>query len=120
MLFKYTVALPPQSLFCVLSHRIAPNITLNGSNSTGLQGASNLTFKICLVTLSINNNGNNTIAVGRSVNALMKLIHHIEGDANKVKIAPWKSKQPNLGVLKYTKGGKYPEAEVEKYVYAFR
>ena len=48
----------------------------------------------------------------------MKVIHGIEGDVNKIKIAPWKIKQPNLEVLKYIKGGKYPEAEVEKYVYS--
>ena len=29
-------------------------------------------------------------------------------------------KQPNLGVLKYIKGGKYSDAEVGKYVYAVR
>ena len=29
-------------------------------------------------------------------------------------------KQSNLEVLKYIKGGKYPEAEVGKYVYAVR
>ena len=31
-----------------------------------------------------------------------------------------KKKKPNLEVLKYTKGGKHPEAEVGKYVYAVR
>ena len=95
-MFKDAVALLPHSSFRILSHQIEPDSTPNASNSTVQQATSNRTFKICLVTLSINNNGNNTIAVGRSVNALMKLIHHIEGDANKVKIAPWKSKQPNL------------------------
>ena len=30
------------------------------------------------------------------------------------------SKEPNLGVLKYIKGGKYLNAEVGKYVYAVR
>ena len=50
----------------------------------------------------------------------MKVIHGIEGDANRVKITPWKSKQPNLEVLKYIKCGKYPDAEVGKYTYAFR
>ena len=58
--------------------------------------------------------------MGKGVNALTKVIHGIEGDAYKVKIAPRKSKQPNLEVLKYIKGGKYPEAEVGKYLYAFR
>ena len=48
----------------------------------------------------------------------MKVIHGVEGDSNKVKIAPWKIKQTNLEVLKYIKGGKYPVAEVSKYVYA--
>ena len=50
----------------------------------------------------------------------MELIHGIEVDANKVKLAPWKTKQPNLEVLKYIKDGKYPESEVGKYVYAIR
>ena len=58
--------------------------------------------------------------MGKGVNALTKVIHGIEGDAYKVKIAPRKSKQHNLEVLKYIKGGKYPEAEVGKYLYAFR
>ena len=56
--------------------------------------------------------------MGKAVNALMKVIHEIEGDANKVKIALWKRKQPNLEVLKYIKGEKYPKEEVGKYVYA--
>ena len=43
-------------------------------------------FKICLVTLSTTMNDNNTIIVGKMVNALRKVIHGIEGDANKVKI----------------------------------
>ena len=50
----------------------------------------------------------------------MKLINGNEGGANKVKIYPQKSKKPNLEVLKYTKTGKYPAAEVGKYVYAVR
>ena len=50
----------------------------------------------------------------------MKVIYGIEGYTNKVKIAPWKRKQPNLEVLNYTKGVKYPEAEVGKYLYAVR
>ena len=58
--------------------------------------------------------------VSKAVNALMKVIHIIEGDANQVKISPWKIKQPNLEVMKYIKGGKYPDAEVVKYVYAVR
>ena len=41
--------------------------------------------------------------MGKAVNALMKVINGIEGSANKVKISPWKSKQPNLLVLKYIK-----------------
>ena len=72
------------------------------------------------MNLSITNNYNNAITVGKAVNELMKVIHGIEGYANRVKIAPWKSKQPNLEVLKYTKGGKYPESEVGKYVYVVR
>ena len=44
----------------------------------------------------------------------MKAIHIIEVDANKVKIAPRKSKQPNLEVLNYIKGEKYDKAEVGK------
>ena len=51
---------------------------------------------------------------------MIKVIHGIEGDANKVKISPCKIKQPNLEVLKYTKGSKYPEEEVWKYVYSIR
>ena len=49
---------------------------------------------------------------------MMKLIHGIEGYANKVKIEQLKSKLPNLGVLKYIKGEKYLDAEVGKYVYS--
>ena len=44
----------------------------------------------------------------------MKLIRGIELDANKVKKAPWKIKQPNVEVLNYIKGGKYPEKEFGK------
>ena len=51
------------------------------------QGNSNCTLKICLVTLSIANNDNNTIVVDKVVNALTKVIHGIEVDSNKVKIA---------------------------------
>ena len=50
-------------------------------------------------TLPFAKNYNNAIAVGKAVNALMKVIHEIEGDSNKFKISPWKSKQPNLEVL---------------------
>ena len=39
---------------------------------------------------------------------------------NKVKIPKQKSKQPNLEVLKYIKGGKYPKVEVVQYFYAVR
>ena len=49
---------------------------------------------------------------------MRKVIHDIEGYYEKVKIARWKSKQFNLEVLKYIKGGKYPEVEVSKYIYA--
>ena len=45
---------------------------------------------------------------------MMKLIHGIEGETNKVKLAPQKRKQPNLYVLKYIQGGNYPKAEVGK------
>ena len=65
-------------------------------------------------------NNNNAIAVGKAVNALMKVIHYIERDANKVKMAQWKIKQPKLDVLKYIRGGKYPKAEVGKYLYSVR
>ena len=61
--------------------------------------------KDAFVILSIMNNDNNAIAVIKSVNVLIKVINGIEGDANKVIIAPWKSKQPNLDVLKYIKRG---------------
>ena len=50
-------------------------------------------LKIFLVTLFITKNYNNKIAVGKVVNTLMRIIHKIEVDANKVKMAPWKSKQ---------------------------
>ena len=100
MLFKYSVALLPHSSFRILLHQITPDSTSDGSNSTVLQGTSNRTLKICLVTLSIANNDNNATTVGKAVNAPMKGIHGIEGDYNKVKIDPWKSKQPNLEVMK--------------------
>ena len=48
----------------------------------------------------------------------MKVIYGIEINSNKVKIAPWKIKRPNLDVLKYIKGSKYPEAEIVKYLYS--
>ena len=48
---------------------------------------------------------------------LEKVIHGVEGDANKFNMAPWKSKQHYLEVLKYIKGGEYPNAEVGKYLY---
>ena len=51
---------------------------------------------------------------------MMRLIHGIGGDVNKFKIVPWKINQPKLGVLKYTKGGKYPKAECGKKVYTVR
>ena len=116
MLLKEAVSLPPQSSFRILSNKIAPDSTLNGSNSTGWKGTSKPTLIICLVNPSTSKNDNNTIAVGKAVNELMKVIHGIEGDSNRVKISPWKSKQPNLEVLKYIKGGKNTEVEVGKYV----
>ena len=45
-------------------------------------------MKRCLVTLSTMKNNNNTIAVGKAVNAPMKVIHDIGVNANKFKIAP--------------------------------
>ena len=86
----------------------------------GRRGTSNCTLKIFLVTLYISKNKNNAIVVGNAVNALTKLIHGIKGDVNKVKIVPWKIKQPNIDFLKYIKGGKYPEVEVGKYIYVVR
>ena len=100
MLFTDEVALPPHSLFCILSHQIAHDSILNGSNSTGRQGTSNRTLKILLVTLYIAKNNNNPITVGKAVTVLMKVIHGIEGYSNKVKIAPRKSKEPNLEIMK--------------------
>ena len=120
MIFKYTLALPSHSLFRILSRLNAPDSTLKGSNSTIRQGTSNCTYKRCLDTLSMSKNNNNAIAVGKAVNALMEVMHGIEGDANKVKIAPWKSKQPNLEVMRYIKVRKYPEVEVGQYVHAVR
>ena len=99
MIFKDAVALLPHSLFHILSHQIILDSTLNGSKSTGWQGTSNLTLKISLVTLSIANNYNNTIGVGKAINVLMEVIYGIEGYSNKVKIDSQKSKKPNLGVL---------------------
>ena len=46
--------------------------------------------------------------MGKAVKALMKVIHFIEGDTNKVKISLWKIKQPNLQVLEYFKGVNKP------------
>ena len=34
-------------------------------------------------------NNNNVLTVGNAVNVLMKIIRGIEGDINKIKIAPW-------------------------------
>ena len=121
MLFKDTVVLPPHSLFCILSHHITPDSTSNGFNSTDWQGTSKiLPWTKCLVTISIAMNNNNAITVGKAVNALMKVVHGIDRYTNKVKIAPWKIKQPNMEFLKYIKGGRYPKTEVGKYVYAIR
>ena len=106
MLSKDAVALPTHSLFRILSHRIATDSIPNGFNSNGRQGTSNLTLKRCLVTLFIGNNDNNKITFGKAVNAMLKLIHGIEVDANKVKIDPCKIKQHKLEVLKYIKGVK--------------
>ena len=100
MVFKDAVALPYHSSFHILSHLIAHCSISNGSNSTGRQGTSNRTLKRCFFTLSIANNYNNKIAVGKAVNALIKVIHCIEVDTDKVKIAPWKIKQPNLEVMR--------------------
>ena len=106
MVFKDEVLLPPHSFFLILSHHIAPDRTSNGSVSTGRWGTSNRNLKQCLVTLSIKKNGNNLIAVGKTVNALTKVIDDIEGDSNEVKLEQWKINRPNLYVLKYIKGGK--------------
>ena len=65
-------------------------------------------------------NNNNTITLGKALNLLMKVIHGIEVDSNKVKISPWKIKQPNLEVLNYIKVGNYAKEEVQKYVYTIR
>ena len=120
MLFKDAVSLPPQSSFRILSHQIAPDSTLNSSTSIRQQGTSKLTLKKWLVPLSIANNYSNEIAVEKAINVLMKVIHGIKGHANRVKIDPWKSKQTNLEVLKYIKGGTYPKSEVGKYIFDVR
>ena len=96
MLFEYTVALPPHEMFCTLIHKISPDSTSNGSDSTGRQGTSNRNLKIFLINLSITRNNINKIAVFKAVNKLMKVIQGIEGYTKKVKINPWKSKHPNL------------------------
>ena len=90
MLFKDAVSLPTHGFTRILSHHIVPDSTSNSSISTGRKGTSKRTLKIFLVTLSIAKNTNNTIAVGKAVNALIKVIHRIEGDTNKVKMASWK------------------------------
>ena len=101
MIFRDTVVLLPQ-----ISFRVSPDIKLNGSDSMGWCGTSNRTIKICLVALSIAKNNINAIMVGKEFNALTKVIHSIEVDANKVKISLWKWKQPNLYILNYIKGEK--------------
>ena len=88
IIFKYAVALLSHSPLCILSHLITPDSTSNGSNSTGQQGTSSCNLKRFLVTLSIAKNNKNLIAFFNVVYALMKVIHGIEGDANKVKISP--------------------------------
>ena len=75
MLFTDAVILLPHIYFHIISHHIALDITLNGYDSTSRCGTSNHTIKICLVNLSIENNDNNSIAVGKEVNALMLVIH---------------------------------------------
>ena len=120
MLFKDAVALPTHSTFFILSHQVSPDSTLKGYNSTGQQVNSNHTLKICLVTIYIAKNDNNGIEVGKAGNALMKVLHDIGGDANKVKIDLRKSKQSDLEVMKYIKDGKYPETKIGIYVYAVR
>ena len=120
IIFKDVVDLLPHSSFRILSHQISFDSTSNGYNSTIRQGTNNRTLIRCRVNLYILKKNNNAIAVVKAFNTLVKLIHDIEGDVNKIKIAPWKSKQPNLEVLRYIKGEKYPEAEVGKYIYAIR
>ena len=105
MIFKYAVGVPPHSSFHILSQLILPNSTLNVSTSTDQQGTSIRTLNIYLVTISIGNNNSNSNTLGKAVNDQKKIIHDIEGDANKVKLAPWKIKQPNLEVMKYIRGG---------------
>ena len=51
---------------------------------------------------------------------ILTVIHGITGNANKSKISPCKRKKPNVEVLDYIKGGKYPEAEFSKYIYAIK
>ena len=104
--FKYTVAFLTHSSFRILSRRIAPDSTPNVSNSTSRQGNINRTFKIFLVTLSTVRKVKNSIAVSKAVKRIIKVIHGIEGDAQKVKISPWKIKQPNLEFMKYIKAEK--------------
>ena len=118
ILFKYAVVLPPHSSFRILSQKILPYSTSNGSYSTVWKGTSNSTLKRCLATLSMAKNYNNLFPVGKVFNAPMKVILGIGGYAIKFKISPCKSKQPKLEVMKYIKGGKYPKAEFGKYVYA--
>ena len=77
MIFKYEVALPPHSLFHILSHHIRPDNTSNRSNSTGWKSTSNHNLKIWLVTLYIANNNNNNIAVSKAVNEMIKVIYGI-------------------------------------------
>ena len=85
MIFKYAVVLPTYCLSHIISHRIVPDKTLCVSNSTGLRGSSNRTLKIFLVSLSITNNNNNANAVGKAVNAIIKVIHLLKEMTTRVK-----------------------------------
>ena len=77
ILFKDAVEFLPHTSFSILSHQIAPKSTSNGSNTSGQKGTSNCNLKRCLIIPSIAKNNNNSIAVGKAVNVLMKVIHGI-------------------------------------------
>ena len=85
-LCKDAVKLLPLSLFHILSHHITSDSKYNVSYSIGQEGTSNRNLKICLVNLSIIENNNNAIIVGKAVNAPMKAINDIDGYINKLKI----------------------------------
>ena len=83
MIFKDKVLLLPHSPFRTLSNRIIQDSYFNGYDIMGSHKSSKRTLKIFLFTLFIAKNDNNSIYVDKEVKTMMKVIHGIEGDANK-------------------------------------